>query len=274
VKRHSILVAALIAALCTAAVAQDAAVESTAPAPAVDPLALSADGVLRTDQDRLSYSLGVLLARQLGADGVDLKVDIFTMGFKDAFSDAETLISDEMVVQIVQTYQQQRMAEQRQVYEKMAEENAKQGKAFLEENKTKPGVFTTESGLQYMIITQGDGPKPAADDLVLVNYSGKLLDGTVFADSFSEGEPEPLEITRLIAGWGEALQMMPVGSRYRIFVPSELAYGEYGRTPNIGPNSTLVFELELLGIEKPEEAADAVAPAAPVEEPQAAPEEE
>jgi FKBP-type peptidyl-prolyl cis-trans isomerase FklB len=202
---------------------------------------------LETDDQKLSYGLGYDLGFKLSKqDASGLDQDALFAGMNDALNEKESRISQaelEAVIGRVQTVQAEKAA-------LAAESAANQGKVFLTENAAKEGVFVTESGLQYQVITEGTGERPTADSIVKTHYHGTLVDGTVFDSSVDRGEPVEFPVNRLIPGWTEALQLMSVGSTWRLFVPSELAYGEQSPGPAIPPNSTLIFDLELIEIVK------------------------
>ncbi len=192
--------------------------------------------------DSVSYGLGVAIGNNLKNSGFDsVKVEIMSQALKEVFEGKATM-KQEDADRIIQGY----MAEKEKV---KGQENIAKGKAFLEENKKKPGVQTTASGLQYSIIKEGTGPKPGLNDKVTTHYHGTLMDGTVFDSSVERGQPASFPVSGVIPGWTEALQMMPVGSKWKLFLPSELAYGERGAGGKIGPNSVLIFEVELLSID-------------------------
>jgi len=191
----------------------------------------------------VSYSLGMLIGANLKSNGLDsVSPEAFLEGLKDALGGKGTKYTDAQAQVAVQASLQAAAA-------KRGADNLAAGKAFLEGNRTKAGIVTTDSGLQYEVLVAGTGPKPKASDTVKVNYEGKLLDGTVFDSSIARKEPVTFQLSGVIPGWTEGVQLMPVGSKYRFFVPSELAYGEKGAGKAIGPNSVLVFEIELLSIE-------------------------
>lgn len=204
---------------------------------------------LDSEAKRISYGMGVGLGKRAQQDNIDMDVNAFAAGMRDALEDRPLQMSQEDIVQEMQAYQQKKLAEQQAAYEALAEANLAAGEAFLSKNSQKKGVVTLDSGLQYKIIEEGDGPKPTATDTVEVHYVGTLVDGTVFDSSRERGEPVSFPLTAVIPGWTQALQMMPVGSTWKIFVPSDLAYGPGGAGGGpIGPNATLIFEVELLDI--------------------------
>ena len=191
----------------------------------------------------LSYSLGMSMATQLMQTGLEnLDVEAFVKAFTEIMKKEEPSMSLEEASQHIQSYFSEKQNE-------MLEKNKQEGERFLAENKKKENVVTLPSGLQYEIITEGNGAIPAATDTVQCHYHGTLIDGTVFDSSVQRGEPAVFGVTQVIKGWVEALQLMPVGSKWRLFVPSNLAYGEQGAGNDIQPNSSLIFEVELLGIQ-------------------------
>ncbi len=192
--------------------------------------------------NKISYALGMNLAQNLKASGIEMvEYAEFTKGLEAAFEGKDTQMSAEEANQALQEFFGALQAKQ-------AEGAIKAGKDFLAENAKKDGVVTLESGLQYEIITEGNGTKPTATDQVECHYHGTLIDGTVFDSSVERGEPAVFPVNGVIKGWVEALQLMPVGSKWRLTIPSELAYGERGAGQQIGPHTTLVFEVELLSI--------------------------
>jgi len=209
--------------------------------------AKSAAPTLTTDKEKQSYAIGMSIARSLHNQPVDVDPSLVARGLRDELSGSKTLLTDEeaqATLTALQAQMHQKAEEQMQV---LAAANLKQSEAFLAANKTKDGVVTTPSGLQYKILTPGTGPKPAATDTVVCNYVGKLVDGTEFDSSYKHGEPITIGVSGVIKGWTEALQMMPVGSKWEIYIPPDLAYGDHGKGP-IAPNSALIFDVELLSI--------------------------
>ncbi len=199
--------------------------------------------------DRLSYALGVSMGYNFRASGIqELNVDDFADALGAVFYGRATKMTAEEAKTEVQSFFMQLQQKQQEENAKMADINAAAGEQFLLENGKRAEVHTTPSGLQYEIVKQGDGPKPTAGDSVTVHYTGKLIDGTVFDSSEERGEPATFGVTQVIPGWVEALQLMNVGSRWRLFIPSALAYGPQGAGGLIGPNQTLVFDVELLAI--------------------------
>ncbi len=200
---------------------------------------------LNTLTQRLSYIVGENMANQLKNDGLELETDALALAVNDVFSGNASRLSQAEKQSTVEEIQKISQAKQ-------AESNAKnkaEGAAYLAENGKKDGVTTTDSGLQYKTLVSGKGEQPKASDTVKVHYKGTLIDGTVFDSSYDRGEPAVFPVTGVIAGWVEALQLMNVGDKYELTIPSDLAYGSQGSGPVIGPDATLVFEVELLGIE-------------------------
>jgi FKBP-type peptidyl-prolyl cis-trans isomerase FklB len=198
---------------------------------------------LNTQKKKASYCLAVDLAKRLKAQGIELDVDAFAKGLTDVTSGRQPLLSnDDIQATLGELFRQA------QAKDTTADANLAAGEAFLAANKSKQGVVALPSGLQYKILKQGKGPKPTANDTVECNYRGTLIDGTEFDSSYRRGEPAAFPVSRVIHGWTEALQMMPVGSKWQLFVPAKLAYGPRGMGGVITPNSTLIFEVELLGI--------------------------
>lgn len=205
---------------------------------------------LETSKERLSYALGMDIASFLKTLGTEIDVAVFVQGLQDSFEGKETLLTGEEAAEIKNDFVRRRQEGRAEEMKKLAEENRKEGEAFLAKNKKQKGVMTTASGLQYTVLEEGKGPKPKKSDRVRVHYRGMLLDGTEFDSSYKRGQPATFPLTGVIPGWTEGLQLMKVGSKYKLFVPSNIAYGERGRPPRIGPNATLIFEVELLGIEE------------------------
>lgn len=199
--------------------------------------------------DRLSYSLGLSMGNNFRSSGIE-KIDVrdFADGVAAVFEGATPKMSYDEAKAVIQEFFTELEQKQRQSSAAMAELNAKAGKEFLAENSRRREVVTTDSGLQYEVIKSGDGAKPLASDQVVVHYTGKLIDGTVFDSSEVRGEPATFGVTQVIPGWVEALQLMNVGSKWRLFIPSDLAYGAGGAGNLIGPNQTLIFDVSLLDI--------------------------
>ncbi len=204
---------------------------------------------LKTEKEKLSYALGMDLGNQFRRQSIEIDPDIFFMAFKDAMSGGKTVLSEEearVAIAGLQAAMQKKQAENAKL---LAEKNKKEGDAFLAANKAKPGVIALPSGLQYKILQAGQGKKPSADDTVVCQYRGTLIDGTEFDSSYKRNQAASFPVKGVIKGWTEALQLMPVGSKWQLFIPPELAYGAYGYGTTIGPNATLVFEVELVSIQ-------------------------
>jgi FKBP-type peptidyl-prolyl cis-trans isomerase FklB len=201
---------------------------------------------LQSQTDRVSYSIGLNIGNSLKQQqGLELNSEAVLTGVRHALTGGKTLLTEQEVREAMMALQKEMIAKQANV----AEKNKKEGQAFLEANKKKPGVKALPSGLQYEVLTEGKGPKPGPADTVRANYKGTLIDGTEFDSSEKQGGPAVFPLNGVIKGWTEALQLMSVGSKWRIFIPSHLAYGEQGAGGIIGPNATLIFEVELVGIE-------------------------
>lgn len=205
---------------------------------------------LKTRRDSVSYAIGMNIGQNFKLQSIDVDLTILSAAMEAVIKGGQTAMTEDQAGQCVMSYQQEMMAKQEAERKISGAKNKAEGDSFLAENKKKDGVKTTESGLQYKVLVEGTGPKPTASDKVKTHYSGKLIDGTEFDSSYKRGEPAVFPVTGVIKGWTEALQMMTVGSKWQLFIPSELAYGERGAGQTIGPNAALVFDIELLGIEK------------------------
>jgi FKBP-type peptidyl-prolyl cis-trans isomerase FklB len=215
----------------------------TPAAKSVSPLTLT------TEKDKASYAIGLNIGKNLHKQAADLDPAIVQRGIKDALAGGKTLLTDDEAKAALTAYQTDMRKKQEGKMQQAAETNKKEGEAFLAANKTKEGVVTLPSGLQYKVVKEGSGPKPTASDSVVCNYRGTLIDGTEFDSSYKRGQPATFPVNQVIKGWTEALQLMPVGSKWQLFVPSELAYGQRSPGPGIGPNATLIFDVELLSIQ-------------------------
>lgn len=203
---------------------------------------------LDTDIKQFSYVIGMDIGNSLKQGKVEVDVPTLQRAIEDTLTGKEPLLKAEQAQQIKQAYFQKMQEKRAEESKVLGEKNQQEGTAFLAENKDKEGVVTTSSGLQYQVINPGDGPKPKETDQVTVNYKGTLLDGTEFDSSYKRGQPATFPVKGVIPGWTEALQLMQVGSTYRLFVPPSLAYGERGAGDKIGPHAVLIFDVELLGI--------------------------
>jgi len=204
---------------------------------------------LATPKDKLSYSIGMNIGKSLKRDNVDVDPAIVLRGLRDVLGGGNLLMNDQEAQSILTNLQTDLRKKQEQEMQQVGETNKKEGDAFLTANKIKDGVVALPSGLQYKILQEGTGPKPTAADTVTVNYRGTLINGTEFDSSYKRGQPASFPVGGIIKGWTEALLLMPVGSKWQLFIPADLAYGSRQASPAIGPNSTLVFEVELLSIQ-------------------------
>ena len=205
---------------------------------------------LKDDKDKESYSVGYQFGQNLKKMHADLDAEVLSKGIEDAISGKESLLSEEEMGSSLSNLRQKSMAAVQQELKEQAEKNLVEGEKFLTENKTKEGVKTTASGLQYKVIEKGEGPSPKVGDTVTVNYRGTLVDGTEFDSSYARGEPATFPLTGVIPGWTEALQLMKKGSKWTLYIPPDLAYGERGAGNRIPPNSTLIFEVELISFQE------------------------
>ncbi|MGZ4966610.1 MAG: FKBP-type peptidyl-prolyl cis-trans isomerase [Chthoniobacterales bacterium] len=233
------------------------------------PLALFAasvfaqDNPLKDERDKVSYSIGLDIGSTFKKQGMDVNADIVVRGMKDGMSGAKPLMTDAEVQTTMTEYSKKMVEKQQTAMKETAAKNLEAGDKFLAENKNKEGVKTSTTGLQFKVLKEGTGPTPQLTDTVVTNYRGTLIDGTEFDSSYKRNEPTSFPVNRVIKGWTEALQMMKVGSKYQLFIPSSLAYGERGAPAGgIGPNEMLIFELELLDIKPAPTPAPSVAPAA------------
>ncbi len=199
------------------------------------------------ETQKVGYSFGYIIGKSNSDALKNLDLDAFVLGFKDGYSGKEGGLTDEQIKATLLKYKQTQDAQEMQAFKAEADKNGKAGAAFLAENAKKSGVVTTKSGLQYLVIKQGTGKQPAATSRVKVHYEGRLIDGTVFDSSIDRGEPLTFPLDQVIAGWTEGVQLMKEGAKYRLFIPASLAYGETGSNA-IPPNSTLIFEVELLEV--------------------------
>jgi FKBP-type peptidyl-prolyl cis-trans isomerase FklB len=249
--------------------AQDAPAANPTPAPAAKPPAAKsaqtpatksgqattakkpgpAPLVLKTPKDKASYAIGMNIGKGLHKDSVDVDPAILLRGLKDGMAGGKTLLTDDEAKSAMVAIQADLRKKQEAKMAIAGDANKKEGDEFLAANKTKEGVVTLPSGLQYKILKEGTGPKPSASDSVVCNYKGTLIDNTEFDSSYKRGQPATFPVGQVIKGWTEVLQLMPVGSKWQVFVPSDLAYGPRAPGGAIGPNATLIFEIELLSIQ-------------------------
>ncbi|MBI3259678.1 MAG: FKBP-type peptidyl-prolyl cis-trans isomerase [Ignavibacteriae bacterium] len=205
--------------------------------------------VLKTPKDKISYSIGVQIGKNLSAGKYDIDTKIMYEALNDAYTSGKLLMTEEEIAQTMQQSQADMAAKQEAEAKKAGEEARKKGAAFLEENKKKPGVVTTASGLQYLELKAGTGASPKPDQTIVAHYTGTLLNGKKFDSSVDKGQPLEIRVTDVIKGWTEAMMLMKVGAKWKIFIPADLAYGDRGAPGGvIGPGETIIFEVELLGI--------------------------
>jgi len=203
---------------------------------------------LDTDKDKISYSIGMDIGASFKDRGMDVDVDLLYKGLAASYKGDATALSTDEAKNILMEYGKKLREEQKAQAQKKGDDNKKDGDAFLAANAKKDGVVTLPSGLQYKVIREGDGATPTINDTVETNYRGTLIDGTEFDSSYKRGKSAVFPVKGVIAGWTEALQKMKVGAKWQLYIPSDLAYGARGSGPKIGPNSTLVFDIELIGI--------------------------
>jgi FKBP-type peptidyl-prolyl cis-trans isomerase FklB len=225
---------ALLALACLGLLAPTACAQEKAP--------------VKSEQHKISYSLGYNIGRDFSQKQLDIDPEVLMRGMKDALSGNTTALSEEEMRQAMMDLQKNIMAQQQQQVQQLAETNEQAGKAFLAENRQKEGVKTTMSGLQYKVISKGTGKKPGPNDKVTVHYRGRLLDGTEFDSSYKRDKPATFPVGGVIPGWTEGLQLMKEGAKWQLFIPAKLAYGEKGAGPMIGPNATLIFDVELISV--------------------------
>jgi len=206
--------------------------------------------ILKTQRDKVSYSMGLDIGRMLKMQGVDVDLELVTRGLKDAYTGNQPLLTDEEMQEVLTNFKKEFIAKQQELAKQQGEKNKKEGEMFLETNKKKEGVQTLPSGLQYKVLKAGAGKKPTATDTVTVHYRGTLIDGKEFDSSYRRGKPATFPVNGVIPGWTEALQLMEEGAKWELFIPSNLAYGERSAGGDIGPNATLIFEVELISIEQ------------------------
>ncbi|KTD56592.1 macrophage infectivity potentiator [Legionella santicrucis] len=205
---------------------------------------------LTTDKDKLSYSIGADLGKNFKNQGIDINPEALAKGMQDGMSGAQLILTEEQMKDVLSKFQKDLMAKRSAEFNKKAEENKAKGDAFLSANKSKPGIVVLPSGLQYKIIDAGTGSKPGKSDTVTVEYTGTLIDGTVFDSTEKAGKPATFQVSQVIPGWTEALQLMPSGSTWEVYVPADLAYGSRSVGGPIGPNETLIFKIHLISVKK------------------------
>jgi FKBP-type peptidyl-prolyl cis-trans isomerase FklB len=205
---------------------------------------------LDTPKSRISYTIGVNIGQDFKTQNMDIDTDLLLMGLKDSLTGKESRLTDEEMASEIQAFQEKMQAKMVAEMEAAAGKNQAVGEAFLAENAKKDGVVVTESGLQYKVLEPGEGDSPAAADVATVHYRGTLIDGKQFDSSYDRGQPATFPVGGVIAGWTEALQLMKPGSKWQLVIPAGLAYGERGAGQDIGPNATLMFDVELISVEK------------------------
>jgi len=207
---------------------------------------------IETKDQKVSYSFGLIFGKRLIKDVPSMDLDVFVQGLSDGFNGKAPVLSEQQVTRILQNFQKQQQQEQLEKIQELAQQNKEQGNKFLAENREKEGVVTLASGLQYKVLNEGSGNRPLLKDTVIVQYTGSLLNGTIF-DASEPGKPITIPVNGVISAWTEALQLMPEGAKWKLFVPSELAYGTGGNR-GIGPNETLLYDIELMSIKISDEA--------------------
>lgn len=206
--------------------------------------------VLTSDLDKLSYSIGADLGKNFKKQGIEVNPTVMAKGLQDGMSNGQLMLTDAQMKDVLDKFQKDLMVKRNAEFAKKADDNKAKGEAFLNQNKTNAGVITLPSGLQYKIIETGTGAKPGKEDTVTVDYTGTLVDGQVFDSSEKTGKPATFKVSQVIPGWTEALQLMPAGSTWEVFVPASLAYGSRSVGGPIGPNETLVFKIHLISVKK------------------------
>jgi FKBP-type peptidyl-prolyl cis-trans isomerase FklB len=248
--KHSLLALAASLLLAPLALAADS------PAPKADSAAPKDQkdkdsGPLKDQKEKVSYSIGLDIGTTLKRQLIDVNETLLNQGVHDGLTGGKPLLTDEQVKEVMGNFQKDMLAKQAAARKATGEKNAEEGKKFLEQNKSKPGVKTTASGLQYKVEKEGSGSSPKESDTVKVNYRGTLINGTEFDSSYKRGAPATFPVNRVIKGWTEALQLMKPGAKYQLFVPADLAYGERGAGSDIGPNAMLMFDVELVEVAAP-----------------------
>lgn len=209
--------------------------------------------VLKNQKEKISYSIGTEIGKNFKKQSIDVDPEVLLKGIQDGTSGGKALMTEQEIRDTLTAFQKERMAKQEEETKKLGEKNRKEGEAFLAANKKKEGVKTLASGLQYKVIKPGTGKKPKSTDTVTTHYRGTLIDGTEFDSSYNRGQPATFPVHGVIPGWTEALQLMEEGAKWQLFVPSKLGYGERGAGQEIGPNATLIFEVELISVQEKKE---------------------
>lgn len=233
--------------------ATEAVVTEAAPGAEVEPQAPEAPAAPALSlMEKMSYVFGLNVGMSMKNESIEIDLDLFTKGMADGLAGTEPALPEEVIQQAITAFQAERISRQKALVEEQGAKNKADGAAFMAEYARKEGVQSTETGMLYTVITEGTGDMPGPDDSVVAHYRGTLVDGTEFDSSYKRGSPATFALTGVIDGWTEILQIMKVGSKWEIVIPPELAYGEFGRGPTIGPQATLIFEIELISIEKDE----------------------
>jgi FKBP-type peptidyl-prolyl cis-trans isomerase FklB len=209
--------------------------------------------VLKNQKEKISYSIGMEIGKNFKKQSIDVDPEVLLKGIQDGTSGGKALMTEQEIRDTMTAFQKERMAKQEEETKKLGEKNRKEGEAFLAANKKKEGVKTLASGLQYKVIKPGTGKKPKSTDTVTTHYRGTLIDGTEFDSSYNRGQPATFPVHGVIPGWTEALQLMEEGAKWQLFIPSKLGYGERGAGQTIGPNATLIFEVELISVQEKKE---------------------
>jgi FKBP-type peptidyl-prolyl cis-trans isomerase FklB len=247
-KQLSALFVTVLLAVSGAVFAQDKPPATTQAQPSTQPQAQGNKPA--TLQDRASYVIGLNLGQSLKAQEITVTQDLVIQGLRDGLAGSDPLLTQEEIQAAMQEFQQQIMAQQQEKRKAAGDKNLQESQVFLEQNKAKPGIKTTASGLQYEVVKEGSGESPKPTDRVTVHYRGTLIDGTEFDSSYQRNQPATFPVNGVIPGWVEALQLMKPGAKYKLYIPPALAYGERGAGGQIGPNQALIFEVELISIDK------------------------
>ena len=205
---------------------------------------------LSTDTDKLSYSIGADLGKNFKTQGIDINLTALAKGMQDGMGTAPLALTEQQMKDVLNKFQKDLMAKRTSEFNKKADDNKTKGETFLADNKSKPGIVVLPSGLQYKVIENGTGTKPGKADTVTVEYTGRLINGTVFDSTDKSGKPATFQVSQVIPGWTEALQLMPAGSTWEVYVPSNLAYGPRSVGGPIGPNEALIFKIHLISVKK------------------------
>ena len=218
---------------------------------ALAPTAFADNHGLSTTEQKASYTLGADIAKNFRSQGLEIDVKAFSLGLEDALQNRDLKLSEEEMMSSINTIKQRMQKQQLEKQKSVARKNSDEGKSFLAENAKKEGVVTLDSGVQYKVLTKGKGASPTPEDTISAHYRGTLLDGSEFDSSYQRGTPLTLQMDSVIKGWGEVLRLMKAGSKWEVYIPSDMAYGERGAGDAIGPNQALIFTIELISFEAP-----------------------